>query len=203
MSDDPRRYAPSALRNRDPILNVLRRHLPKSGLVLEIASGSGEHITYFAGASVAELVYQPSDPDDAARASIDAWVAERGLTNVQPAIAIDAAAQTWPIAHADAVICINMVHIAPWDAAVGLVCGASRILSTGGLLYFYGPFRKGGAHTAASNAAFDQELQSRNPAWGVRELEKVSSLAAGHGFSAPLIEEMPVNNLSLIFRRRS
>ena len=195
-----KRYAPATARNRQPILDVLRQHLPATGLVLEVASGSGEHAVYFA-AALPQLVFQPSDPDDDALASIDAWAETSGLSNVRPAMALDAAAPTWPIEHADAVLCCNMIHIAPWTAAVGLVAGAARILPDHGLLYLYGPFRRAGRHTAPSNEAFDLDLRRRNPAWGVRDLEAVSELAAEQGFAAPEIVAMPANNLSLIFRR--
>ncbi len=148
-----------------------------------------------------DLVFQPSDPDPAARASIDAWTGALGLTNMRPAISIDAAAMVWPISHADAVLCINMMHIAPWEAAIGLVAGAARLLPPGGVLYLYGPFRRGGHHTAPSNAWFDEDLRSRHPAWGVRDLEDVEALADAQGFGPADIEEMPANNLSVIFRR--
>jgi SAM-dependent methyltransferase len=200
---DKRRYAPATLRNRDAILGVLKQHLPVSGLVLEMASGSGEHVLHFARASADTLVFQPSDPDPSARDSIDAWAASLGLANVRPAVALDAAAAAWPVSHADAVICINMIHIAPWAAAVGLVHGASRVLPPEGMLYLYGPYRRGGRHTAPSNEAFDGSLRTRNPAWGVRDLEAVVELAESHGFAPPAVEEMPANNLSLVFRRRS
>jgi SAM-dependent methyltransferase len=201
MNDDARLYAPSAARNREPILGVLRSHLPARGLVLEIASGSGEHIVHFAQNSAPELLFQPSDPDPGARASIDAWAAALGLSNIRPALALDAASPDWPIVHADAILCINMIHIAPWTAAVGLIRGAARILAPGGMLYLYGPYRRGGRHTAVSNELFDQDLRRRNPLWGVRDVEAVAALAAGEGFAEPLAEEMPANNLSLIFRR--
>jgi hypothetical protein len=199
---DKRRYAPATLRNRDAILGVLKPHLPVAGLALEVASGSGEHVLHFARASAAALVFQPSDPDPSARDSIDAWAASLGLANVRPAVALDAAAVAWPVSCADAVICINMIHIAPWAAAVGLVQGASRVLPPESMLYLYGPYRRGGRHTAPSNAAFDENLRTRNPGWGVRDLEAVVELAESHGFAPPAIEEMPANNLSLIFRRR-
>ncbi len=197
---DARLYAPAALRNRDAILAVLTRHLPARGLVLELASGSGEHAVHFASA-LAGFDFQPSDPDPVARASIDAWAAISGLTNLRPAINLDAAAETWPIASADAVLCLNMIHIAPWQAAQGLVRGAARILPPGGIFYLYGPYRRDNRHTAPSNAEFDRSLRQRNPEWGVRDLEAVTALAASCGFDAPLVEAMPANNLSLIFRR--
>jgi SAM-dependent methyltransferase len=204
MSDDVRQYAPAAARNRDPIWSVLRQHLPQRGLVLEVASGSGEHIVYFAQLAGPALLFQPSDPDAQARASINAWIAETGLTNVRPALAVDAAADTWPVRSADVVVCINMIHISPWASTVGLVRGAARVLPPGGLLYLYGPYRREGRHTAPSNEAFDRDfLRARNPEWGVRDLEAVASLAAEAGFAPPLIEEMPANNLSVVFQRQS
>jgi hypothetical protein len=201
MIDDLRRYAPATVRNRDPILGVLRRNLPRCGVILEIASGSGEHITYFAQASGTDLVLQPSDPDLAARNSIDAWCGQLGLVNVRPAIALDASAPDWPIERADAVLCINMIHISPWSATVGLMRGAARILPRDGWLYLYGPFRRDGRHTAPSNEQFDEGLRQQNPEWAVRDIEQVIELAAANGFDAPAIEAMPANNLSLMFRR--
>jgi len=195
-----RRHAPAAARNRQPILDVLRQHLPAAGLVLEVASGSGEHVMHFA-ASLPNLVFQPSDPDSAARASIDDWARTTGLANVRPAVALDAQQAAWPVEQACAVLCSNMIHIAPWAAATGLIAGAGRTLSADGVLYLYGPYRRGGRHTAQSNDAFDRDLRQRNPAWGVRDLEDVAACANENGFSTPEIVEMPANNLSLIFRR--
>jgi SAM-dependent methyltransferase len=197
---DPRRFAPAAARNRDPILAALRPRLPGAGLVLEVASGSGEHAIHLAAALPA-LTFQPSDPDPGARASIDAWAAKAGLANIRPALALDAAAADWPAAAADAVVCINMIHIAPWAACEGLVRGAARLLPAGGPLILYGPYRRGGRHTAPSNAAFDADLRARDPAWGVRDLEAVAALAAAEGFGPPEAVEMPANNLTVIFRR--
>ncbi len=203
MNDDARRYAPSAARNRDPILQVLRDQLPSRGLILEVASGSGEHVIHFAKAAAPDLVFQPSDPDPVARASIDAWTAAAGLANVRPAIALDAVSERWPISSADGVICINMIHIAPWAAAVGLMRGAAHVLPPGGRLYLYGPFSRGGRHTAPSNEAFDRDLKSRDAAWGVRDLDEVAALAEEHGFAKPLVREMPANNLSVVFERKA
>lgn len=201
MSGNARLYAPATARNRAPILEVLQRHLPARGVVLEIASGSGEHAVHFAQA-FPDLMLQPSDPDPDARASIDAWAAEAALPNIQPALALDATAEVWPIRVADAVLCINMIHISPWAAAVGLVRGAAGVLPKDGLLYLYGPFRRDGRHTAPSNEAFDRSLRARDPSWGVRDLETVTALALSHGFAEPLVEPMPANNLSLIFRKQ-
>ncbi len=196
-----RRQAPAAARNRDPILEVLRRHLPAKGTVLEIASGSGEHAVHFAEA-LPGLVFQPSDPDPVARASIDDWASTSGRDNLRPALVLDATSQPWPIDRADAVVCLNMIHIAPWDAAIGLIAGAARLLPRDGVLYLYGPYRRTGRPTAPSNEAFDRDLRRRNAAWGVRDLEAVTSLAEAHGFTSPEVVEMPANNLSLVFRRR-
>ena len=201
MTKDARLVAPSAARNREPILAVLRNHLPSHGLVLEVASGSGEHTVHFARA-LPDLTFQPSDPDPQARASIEAWRSAEGLHNIRAVLALDAAEAAWPITTADAVVCVNMIHIAPWVSAVGLVRGAAKLLPAGGVLYLYGPFRRGGAHTAPSNAAFDYSLRMQNPQWGVRDLEAVAALAQSHGFDEPVVEQMPANNLSLIFRKR-
>jgi hypothetical protein len=201
MSHDARRYAPSAARNRELILKALSPHLPDRGHVLEVASGTGEHITHFASAHP-KLTFQPSDPDPDGRASIDAWVHHLGLTNVAPAIALDIAQSTTPSIPADVVICINMIHIAPWSATLGLMRHAATRLPAGGLLYLYGPYRRNGAHTAPTNDAFDADLKSRNPAWGIRDLEAVAALASDHGFAPPLLEAMPANNFSVMSRRR-
>ena len=195
-----KREAPAAARNRQPILDVLQPRLPATGLVLEIASGTGEHVVHYAAARP-ELTFQPSDPDAGARASVDDWVRTLGLGNVRPALEIDVTRTTWPVERADAVLCCNMIHIAPWEAAIGLVAGAARLLPPGGLLFLYGPYRVGGRHTAPSNEAFDADLRRRNPAWGVRDLEAVAELAASRGFSVPEIVEMPANNLSLLLNR--
>ncbi len=197
---DARLNAPAALRNRDLILEVLRGHLPPQGLILEIASGSGQHCIRF-GEGLPNHIIQPSDPKAAARASIDAWIADSGLANIRPALALDATADVWPIAAADAIVCINMIHIAPWKAAQGLFAGAARLLPVRGALYLYGPFKRDGRHTAPSNEAFDASLREENPDWGVRDLETVAALAASCGFGAANIIEMPANNLSLIFQK--
>jgi SAM-dependent methyltransferase len=199
--DDPRRFSPSAARNRDPILAVLSGHLPERGTVLEVASGSGEHIVHLAAAMGEGLTFQPTDADAAARASIDAWAQEMRRRNVLPALALDATAWPWPVAAADAVMCINMIHIAPWEATTGLMRGAAGVLPPGGLLYLYGPFTVGGIHTAESNADFDASLRARDPAWGVRDLAAVTAEANAAGFAAPEAVPMPANNLSLFFRR--
>lgn len=201
MVDDPRRYAPSVARNREPIAAVLQNYLPKQGIVLEIASGSGEHIVHFAGGIGTAVTFQPSDPDPDARASIDQWAASLRLANILPAVVLDAAADQWPVSRADMVICINMIHIAPWAATLGLMRGAAAVLSPGGKLFLYGPYRRDGRHTSPGNEAFDADLRNRNPEWGIRDLEAVTALAVDHGFTPPVIEAMPANNLSLVFTR--
>lgn len=193
------RHAPATARNRDPILGVLRDILPATGLVLEVASGTGEHVAHFAAALPA-LTWQPGDPDDEGRASIDAWCAD--LPNVRPAIALDAAAAGWPIERADAMLCINMIHISPWAATLGLMAGAGRLLPAGAPLYLYGPYRRAGVPTAPSNDAFDLDLKARNPEWGLRTLEDVVAVAAEAGLAFDRLVEMPANNLSLVFRKR-
>ena len=200
MEEDARRYAPSVARNKDAIAGVLARYLPSSGLVLEIASGSGEHAVHFAS-SFPALVFQPTDPSEEALASIAAWRQEAALPNMRAPLALDVTAAPWPINHADAVTCINMIHIAPWEATLGLVAGAARIIPPGGLLFLYGPYKRAGQHTAPSNADFDASLRERDARWGVRDLETVAAEATAMGFAAPMIEAMPANNLSLIFRR--
>ena len=200
MSDDARRFAPAVARNKAPITEVLARHLPPTGLVLEIASGSGEHALHFA-AHFPALSFQPSDPDAAALASIAAWREEARLPNLLPPLMLDVMADAWPIQTADAVLCINMIHIAPWEATAALMRGAARILPPDGKLFLYGPFKQGGAHTAPSNATFDDSLRSQDARWGVRDLEAVARTASAAGFAAPVVEVMPANNLSVIFHR--
>ena len=197
---DARRHAPATARNRDPILEVLRRHLPETGLLLEVSAGTGEHAAHFA-AALPGLIWQPTDPDPGARASIAAWAREAKLNTLRPPLALDAAAEDWPVARADAVLCINMIHIAPWAAGLGLLRGAARLLPPAGPLVLYGPYRRGGRHTAPSNAAFDAGLRAQDPAWGVRDLEAVAEAALAAGFGPPAVEEMPANNLVLVFRR--
>ncbi len=199
MTDNRLRYTATE-RNRDPILEILRQILPARGLVLEIASGSGEHIVHFARA-LPGLQFQPSDPDPKALDSIAAWAKHEAVTNVLPPLLIDASAEAWPMEHADAIACINMIHISPWTATIGLFGNAARLLPQGGALYLYGPYRQAGVETAPSNEAFDQSLKIRNSLWGLRNLEDVAELAAAQGFSAPDITAMPANNLSVVFRR--
>ncbi len=193
-------FSPAAARNATAIGELLKRVLPPSGLVLEIASGSGEHAVHFARALPAR-VWQPSDPDEAARRSIVAHARAAGLANIRSPLAIDATRQPWPMTRVDAVVAINMIHIAPWDATIGLMAGAEATLPERGVLYLYGPFREGGAHTAPSNAAFDDSLRARNAAWGVRDIEAVAAAARAHDLHLVERVAMPANNLSLIFHR--
>jgi len=197
--------SPSALRNRGPILEVLRRHLPASGAVLEIASGSGEHVVHFA-AALPSLVFHPSEPDAESRASVAERVAASGLANLRAPLAIDAAAGDWRIPEdlrdsLVAIVCINMVHIAPWSATLSLLDQAAHLLRTRGILFLYGPYRRGGRHTSASNEAFDRDLRARNAAWGVRDLEDVDAEAARRGLRLLEVVEMPANNVSLVLSR--
>ncbi|MGD9545288.1 MAG: DUF938 domain-containing protein [Methylocystis sp.] len=199
--NDKRLFAPSTARNRQLILDVLRDVLPSEGVALEIASGAGEHATFFAE-HLPALTFCPSDPSAEARESISAWIAATGLTNVRAPLALDVEASPWPVNAADAIICINMIHISPWSATQALLEGAAGILPAGAPLYLYGPYRRGGAHTAPSNAEFDASLRARNAAWGVRDLEEVVSVAREKGFRETQVLEMPANNLSVIFRRQ-
>lgn len=196
------RISPATARNRDPILEVLRPRLPPGGLVLEIASGAGEHAVHMARA-LPQLQWQPTDRDPDALESIAAWREAAGLPNLLEPLALDAAVPgSWLVSQADAVVCINMIHITPWSATQGLMAGAGRVLSEGGLLYLYGPFREADALIAASNEAFDADLKARNPAWGLRQKEAVAELAASNGLELVGRIEMPANNLSLVFLRR-
>jgi hypothetical protein len=194
-----KRCAPASERNRDPIREVLVRHLPASGVVLEIASGSGEHAIFMAKAFPA-LSWQPTDADPGALASITAWRAEADLPNVLPALALDVTGD-WPVPRADAIVCINMVHIAPWEAALALFAGAERVLASGTMLYLYGPYRFHGAFTAPSNADFDRSLRARDPRWAVRDVDDLEAAATARGLRLADTISMPANNHSLIFRR--
>ncbi len=194
-----RQHAPAAARNREPIREVLARALPVTGTVLEIASGSGEHAVAFA-AAFPQLAWQPSDPSEASLASIAAWRAEAQLANLRAPVRLDASATTWPIERADAIVCINMIHISPWSATQGLFAGAARVLPAGALLYLYGPYRFAGEFTAASNAEFDRSLRARDAAWGVRDVDDLVVCAAAQGFTLRETIAMPANNHSLLFR---
>lgn len=198
---DLRRYALATMRNRDPILDVLRKVLPSEGRVLEVASGTGEHACHFAR-HMPGLSWQPSDPDENALISIAAWREASDLPNLLPPIALDAAAEDWPIAHADAMLCINMTHISPWKATEGLMRGAGELLPRGAPLVLYGPFRRIGHALQPSNAAFDADLRQRNPAWGLRLLEQVSQCAAMNDLAVVRAYPMPANNLTVVYRRR-
>jgi SAM-dependent methyltransferase len=193
--------SPAVARNRDPILAVLRRHLPAQGTVLEIASGTGEHAAYFA-TRLPHLTWQPTDADPDALASITAHRAGANAPNLLAPIELDVTAPAWPVTHADAVVSINMIHISPWTAAQGLMTGAAKLIAAGGVLYLYGPFKENGEHTAPSNAAFDASLRARDPRWGVRDVGDVRELADSHGFDFMERVAMPANNLSLVLRRR-
>jgi hypothetical protein len=196
-----RPFAPAAQRNRDPILAVLREELPERGLVLEMASGTGEHAVHFASA-LPHLTWQPSDPSADARASIAAWRASEGPENMLAPLELDAASADWPVDAADAMVCINMVHISPWEATEGLMRGAGRLLPSGAPLVLYGPYRRAGHPLEPSNAAFDESLKARDPRWGLRELEAVAQCAEASGLDLVRVVEMPANNLTVVFRRR-
>lgn len=197
---DARRHAPATARNRDAILAALRDALPSSGLVLEVASGSGEHVVHFAGA-LPSLAWQPTDPDPAAIASIAAWTAHANLPNIRPPLILNASLPDWPVLAADAILCINMTHISPWAATVGLFTQGARLLRKGAPLILYGPYFREGCETAPSNLAFDESLRARNGEWGIRWLEDVTALAQGQGFALKAVHEMPANNLTLVYRR--
>lgn len=199
-SEDLRRYYPATERNRDSIVTVLRRILPPSGLILEIASGSGEHAAHLATV-FQNLVWQPSDRDPALLDSISAHANASGAANMQPPLVLDVAVQPWPIDEAAAILCINMVHISPWSACQMLLKGAGALLTEGGVLYLYGPYMRRGRHTAPTNAAFDESLRQRNPAWGLRKVEDVELEAQQYGLVLEEIVDMPANNFSLILRK--
>ena len=197
---DGKWFFPSAERNKDPILEVLRRTLPGRGLVLEVSSGTGQHVVHFAKA-LPGLAWQPSDPDAELRASIARRIREEGLANVEPPVDLDVTRFPWPVQAADAVACINMIHIAPWSATLALFEGAHALLAAGHVLFLYGPYRRFGEHTSQGNEQFDRDLRARNPEWGVRDLEAVSEVAAAFAFTLAEVVEMPANNLSLVFKR--
>lgn len=197
---DARRHAPATSRNRDAILSVLRDVLPPTGLVLEIASGTGEHAAYFAR-NLPALEWQPTDPDPDALASIAAWRAAERLPNLREPLALNAGASDWPVRRANAAVCINMIHISPWEATLGLMRGAARVLPVGAPLVTYGPYRREGHPLEPSNAAFDLSLKARDERWGLRRLEDVSAAAEAQGLAFERFVEMPANNLCVIFRR--
>jgi len=197
---DPRRHAPATERNREPILAILREVLPAHGTVLEVASGTGEHAIHFAR-ELPGLIWRPSDPDPAALASIRAWAENARLPNLRPPLMLDATEENWPIDAVDAILCINMVHISPWEATVGLLEHSAKLLPGGGPLILYGPYFQKGVETAPSNLAFDENLRSRDSRWGLRQLEDVVALAEDLGLRLDGIHPMPANNLTVVFRR--
>ncbi len=195
-----KREAPAAARNREPIADVLAEELPVSGRVLELASGTGEHVIHFA-ARFPDLQWQPSDPEAEARASIAAWSTEAGLTNIAQPLELDAAAPVWQVDHADAILCINMVHISPLAATLGLVRAAGRILPKGAPLILYGPYVEDGVETVESNIAFDGWLKQRNPEWGLRSAEWLDQIAGAQGLVRTRRVAMPANNIMLVYRK--
>jgi SAM-dependent methyltransferase len=198
---DGRLVVSSAEQNRGPILKVLERVLPKTGLVLEIASGTGQHVVHFAQA-LKGLSWQPTDMDAGCRRSISGWLATAELANVRQPLDLDVRALPWRVPTLDAIVCLNLIHIAPWSVATALFAGAGLALRETGLLYLYGPYSVQGRHTAPSNAAFDSALRAENPEWGVRDLKEVESLAKDQGFDLAETIEMPSNNFSVLFRKR-
>ncbi|MES2032635.1 MAG: DUF938 domain-containing protein [Pseudomonadota bacterium] len=193
--------SPASVRNRAPLLEVLRRWLPASGTVLEVASGLGEHAAWFA-ADLPDIRWQPTDPSPEALDILAARCEAAARPNLLPPLMLDASQpDSWPVDHADAVVCINMIHISPWAATEGLMAGAARRLPPGGVLVTYGPYLEADIPTAASNVAFDADLRRRNPAWGLRDLETVRAEAASHGLVFAERVAMPANNLCLLFRR--
>lgn len=198
--NDSRLTSPAALRNRQPIRRVLQAVLPARARVLEVASGSGEHAVYLAGA-VPGWTWWPSDPDPRALASIGAWRETAALANLRPPRQLDVLHDDWLMAPLDAVVSINLLHISPWRVTEALMAGAGALLVTGGVLYLYGPFRQEGRHTAPSNAAFDADLRARDPRWGIRDLDAVSAEAERHGLILDRVVDMPANNLSVVFRQ--
>jgi hypothetical protein len=204
--NDSRRFAAATDRNRQPILDVLRRFVGPGSRVLEIASGSGQHAIFLAP-ELGVAVWQPTDPDPSARASIDAWRLQANVANVLPAIDLDVTAKPWPEVLQDpanapnAIICANMIHISPWETCLAMLEGAGSLLGPQGVLYLYGPYKRDGRHTAPSNEAFDESLRARNPAWGVRDLGDVTRAANAAGLELVEVVPMPANNLSVVFRR--
>lgn len=208
---DARQYAPATQRNREPIIEVLLQVLPASGTILEIASGTGEHAVFFAP-RLSPRKWLPTDANPQFRASIIAWAEKFPSDNLYPPLELDVREPVWAVENEAltewlhtspivAIVNINMIHISPWSACLGLMAGASRILSPGGILYLYGPFKQGGVHTAASNAAFDESLRAQNPEWGVRNFDDVVVAASAQHFTLKHTYQMPANNLSVVFQR--
>ena len=199
-ASDPRFYFPHVARNREAILQVLRRVLPPQGLVLEVASGGGEHAAYFAE-RLRSLIWQPSDLDPRSLASIAAHRTAADAPNLLAPVCLDATSEQWPVESADALVCINMIHISPWVVSEGLMAGARRVLRMGGVIYLYGPYKIDGRHTAQSNEEFDAWLRTQNAQWGVRDFADMADLAARNDFVLIETVPMPANNLSIIFKR--
>ncbi|MEH2364503.1 DUF938 domain-containing protein [Nostoc sp.] len=207
---DARQYAPATQRNSEPIIEVLLQVLPKSGTILEIASGTGEHAVFFAP-KLSPRSWLPTDVNPQLRASITAWAEHFGYSNLYPPLELDVRQAVWAVENRVfdwlnrepivAIVNINMIHISPWSACLGLMAGAGRILPAGGILYLYGPFKQGGEHTAASNAAFDESLRAQNPEWGVRNLDDVVAVASAQNLTFKQTYQMPANNLSVVFER--
>jgi SAM-dependent methyltransferase len=204
---DKRKFAPATQRNREPILEILLQVLPKRGTILEVASGTGEHAAFFSY-HLAPRVWLPSDPNPELRESITSWCEYFPCDTIQPPIDLDASSLIWPVEKEplptppiSAIVNINMIHISPWSACLGLMAGAGRILSPGGILYLYGPYKQNGEHTAPSNAAFDKSLAAQNPDWGVRNLEDVIAAAQAQDLKLRETHSMPANNFSLVFKR--
>lgn len=204
--NDERQFAPATQRNREPILEILQRILPSTGTILEIASGTGEHAVFFAP-RLSGQKWLPTDINYLSLASISAWLKYEPSDNIYPPILLDVSANIWPVEveqqylrEITAIVSINMIHIAPWSACLGLMAGAGRILPENGILYLYGPFKQKGQHTAPSNAAFDEMLKSQNAAWGVRDLDDVIAVAEKHNLQWRETILMPANNLSVVFQ---
>ena len=203
IGDSPpgeQRHAPATMRNRDAIVAVLKDILPASGLVLEVASGTGEHIVYF-GRTFPDLSFQPSDPDPACCESIAAWTKREVMANVLPPLQLDAQAREWDVPKLAAILCINMVHISPWESSIGLFKKAGALLDPGAPLYLYGPYLRADVETAPGNLAFERSLKSRDLRWGLRDVADMDALAMQNGFVRESLTEMPANNISLVYRK--
>ena len=197
---DGRWVAPAAERNQGPILEVLQRVLPPRGLVLEIGRGTGQHVVHFAKA-LSQLSWQPSDPDAENRQSIALWSRLEALDRVKPPLALDVLVRPWPIDAADAIVCINVVHVSPWAATLALFDGVREVLPPEGVLFLYGPYRRGGRHTAPSNEKFDADLRAHNPEWGLRDIGELAEVADRVGLAPAEVVDMTANNFSLVFRK--
>jgi hypothetical protein len=193
-------FAPAAERNRQPILDVLRRVLPPNGVVLEVASGTGQHAMFFSE-HLPALRWQPTDASLESLASIGAWVQETACENLLAPLELDVRWPQWPVTTANALVCINMIHVSPWETTEALFRGASALLAGGSPLITYGPYRLHGEHTAPSNAAFDQSLRSRNAQWGVRDIDDLRELGGRTGFALEERVGMPANNMTLVWKR--